>query len=215
HGARRAGRRPRRLGGRIAPPRERRRLRGKTSRGRAPLGRGKFRRPQERRPPARRVRARPGRAPRAATDQPHPRPGRPRARMIFFDVTKTGAAGHRSGLTRVSARLREELGERATAVRWPEWKHNATASDWFFTAELFSEDERPGFTEFLAQRHCRAAAVFHDAIPLQHPHITWPQSVARHPAYLKLLARFDRVFAVSAASRDELLGFWRWQGIER
>ncbi len=30
---------------------------------------------------------------------------------------------------------------------------------------------------------------------------------------MKLLARFDRVWAVSAASRDELLGFWKWQGI--
>jgi glycosyltransferase involved in cell wall biosynthesis len=31
---------------------------------------------------------------------------------------------------------------------------------------------------------------------------------------MKLLARFDRVWAVSAASREELLGFWRWQGVE-
>jgi glycosyltransferase involved in cell wall biosynthesis len=30
---------------------------------------------------------------------------------------------------------------------------------------------------------------------------------------MKLLARFDRVWAVSRASRDELLGFWKWQGI--
>jgi len=30
---------------------------------------------------------------------------------------------------------------------------------------------------------------------------------------MKLLARFDRIWAVSAASRDELLGFWRWQGV--
>jgi glycosyltransferase involved in cell wall biosynthesis len=55
--------------------------------------------------------------------------------------------------------------------------------------------------------------VFHDAIPLKFPHITWPQSVARHPGYMKLLATFDRVFAVSAASKAELEGFWRWQGL--
>jgi glycosyltransferase involved in cell wall biosynthesis len=30
---------------------------------------------------------------------------------------------------------------------------------------------------------------------------------------MKLLSRFDRVWAVSAASRSELLGFWKWQGI--
>jgi glycosyltransferase involved in cell wall biosynthesis len=135
--------------------------------------------------------------------------------MIFFDVTKTGAAGHRSGLTRVSARLLAELGPAATPVRWTEWKRTAQRDDWFVTSEVFSEAERPGFSEFLAQRPCRTAAVFHDAIPLKHPTITWPQSVARHPAYLKMLARFDRVWAVSDASRHELLGFWQWQGVER
>jgi glycosyltransferase involved in cell wall biosynthesis len=135
--------------------------------------------------------------------------------MIFFDVTKTGAAGHRSGLTRVSARLADELGAAATAVRWPDWNRTVRPDDWFLTGELFSEGERPGFSEFLASRPCRLAAIFHDAIPLKHPHITWPQSVARHPGYLKLLARFDRVWAVSAASREELIGFWRWQGVEK
>jgi glycosyltransferase involved in cell wall biosynthesis len=135
--------------------------------------------------------------------------------MIFFDTTKTGAAGHRSGLTRVSARLRDELAARATAVAWDEAARRAQRADWFLTTELFSEEERPGFTAFLAARPCRLAAVFHDAIPLKHPHLTWPQSVARHPGYMKLLAQFDRVWAVSAASRDELLGYWRWLGLER
>ena len=135
--------------------------------------------------------------------------------MIYFDVTKAGSAGHRSGLMRVSARLADGLGTAATEVRWPEWTRAVKPDDWFLTAELFSEDERPGFTAFLESRPCRLAAIFHDAIPLKHPHITWPQSVARHPGYIKLLARFDCVWAVSAASRDELVGFWRWQGIEK
>lgn len=136
--------------------------------------------------------------------------------MIYFDVTKTGAAGHRSGLTRVSRRLRDELGAKATAVSWPpHLPAHVTPTDWYLTAELFSEEERPGLTAFLRARPCRCAAIFHDAIPLKHPHITWPQSVARHPGYMKLLARFDRVWAVSHASRDELLGFWRWQQLER
>jgi glycosyltransferase involved in cell wall biosynthesis len=133
--------------------------------------------------------------------------------MIYFDVTKAGTAGHRSGLMRVSAHLADSLGVAAQETRWPEWNHAVRAGDWFLTGELFSEEERPGFSEFLASRPCRLAAIFHDAIPLKHPHITWPQSVARHPGYMKLLARFDRVWAVSAASRDELLGFWRWQGV--
>ena len=135
--------------------------------------------------------------------------------MIFFDVTKSGGSGHRSGLMRVSARLAEELGAAVTPVRWQTWDRKMGAEDWFLTSELFSEDERPGLTEFLAKRVGRTAAIFHDAIPLKHPHITWPQSVARHPGYLKLLATFDQVWAVSAASRDELVGFWKWQGLEK
>jgi glycosyltransferase involved in cell wall biosynthesis len=133
--------------------------------------------------------------------------------MIFFDTTKSGSAGHRSGLLRVSGRLAEELNSAATAVRWATWDRRVATPDWFVTAELFSEAERPGVTAFLQGRACRTAAIFHDAIPLKHPHITWPQSVARHPGYMKLLASFNRVWAVSAASRDELLGFWRWQGL--
>lgn len=132
--------------------------------------------------------------------------------MIFFDVTKTGGAGHRSGLNRVSAQLAAGLGARCTEIRWPTWDRRVQADDWFFTSELFSEGERPGLTAFLASHACRTAALFHDAIPLQHPGITWPQSVARHPGYMKLLAQFDRVWAVSAKSRDDLAGFWRWQG---
>lgn len=141
--------------------------------------------------------------------------------MILFDATKTGSARHRSGLTRVSTRLRESLGAAATAVSWDPARRQLVgtpagrpgAGDWFLTAELFSEEERPGFTEFLRGAPCRRAAIFHDAIPLRHPHITWPRSVARHPGYLKLLATFDRVWAVSRASRDELVGFWHWQGV--
>jgi glycosyltransferase involved in cell wall biosynthesis len=134
--------------------------------------------------------------------------------MIHFDATKSHGARHHSGLTRVSRRLRHELGAAAAEVRWPQWNARAGRDDWFLTAEIFSPEERPGFAEFLANRPCRCAAIFHDAIPLKHPHITWPQSVARHAGYLKMLSRFDRVWAVSEASRRELVDFWRWQGVE-
>ena len=133
--------------------------------------------------------------------------------MIFFDVTKAAAAGHRSGLIRVSSRLLAELGAAARPVVWPRWDRAAVRSDWFLTAEIFSEAERPGFRDFLSHRPCRCAAIFHDAIPLRHPRITWPRSVARHPDYLKLLAGIDRVFANSGASRAELLGYWGWLGL--
>lgn len=139
---------------------------------------------------------------------------------LYFDVTKSAKSSHRSGLTRVSARVLGELGSAAYPVSWHDtWRdaHNApvapAATDWLLTPELFSPDERPGFANFLSAKPCRLAAIFHDAIPLKYPHITWPQSVARHPYYMKLLASFDRIFAVSEASRDELQGFWRWQNL--
>jgi len=143
--------------------------------------------------------------------------------MIWFDVTKADRTGHRSGLQRVSARLGSELGAAVTPVCWTAagWAEAATGrgvtpgpADWLLTAELFSAEERPGFAAWLAARPCRRAAIFHDAIPLQWPQITWPQSVARHPGYMKLLADFDRVWAVSAASRADLIGYWRWLGLE-
>lgn len=144
--------------------------------------------------------------------------------MIYYDTTKMGAAKQRSGLTRVSARLREEFGGTITEVAWDgarrafvTGKDQApvafAATDWLLTVELFSTTERPGFGDFVGRPPCRLAAMFHDAIPLRWPHITWPQSVQRHPEYMKLLAGFDRVFAISEASRLDLTGFWRWQGL--
>lgn len=135
--------------------------------------------------------------------------------MIYFDTTKAGNSRHASGLMRVSERLRTELGAVASPTSWPGLANAVRATDWYVTAELFSEAERPGFTAFLEAKSCRTAAIFHDAIPLKHPQITWPQSVARHPSYLSLLAKFDRVWAVSAASKRELEGFWKWQGRDR
>ena len=134
--------------------------------------------------------------------------------MIYFDITKSATVRHRSGLARMSERLRDELGGEARSASWTEIQKQARADDWFVTTELFSESERPGFRAFLENPPCRTAAVFADAIPLKYPHITWPQSVARHPNYLKLLAKFQRVWAISRASRDELVGYWQWLGLE-
>ncbi len=145
--------------------------------------------------------------------------------MIYYDSTKMGGKAPRSGLTRLSGRLQQELAGRVATVAWDArrrgWVDAArrrpvdlNGDDWLLTAELFSEAERPGIREFTAKRPCRLAAMFHDAIPLRFPHITWPHSVRRHPDYLKMLAGFDRVFAISEASRRDLTEFWRWQGVE-
>ncbi len=133
--------------------------------------------------------------------------------MIWLDTTKSAKAGHHSGLMRVTTRLRKELGGDAIGVRETDWVDRAGKEDWFLTAEVFAPDEREGWSDMFEARPCRLAAIYHDAIPLKFPRTTWPKSVARHPTYLKMLARFDLVWAVSEASRSELLGYWSWLGL--
>jgi len=144
--------------------------------------------------------------------------------MIYYDTTKMGAAKHRSGLMRLSSRIREELGSLVTEVAWDKAARSFVngpkgervpfaANDWLLSVEQFSEAERPGFRAFLANPPCRLAAMFHDAIPVRWPHITWPQSVQRHPEYMKMLASFERTWAISDATRRDFTEFWRWQGV--
>jgi len=136
-----------------------------------------------------------------------------RSGTIWYDCTKSAKATHRSGLQRVAHKLLEELGGAARPTQGFEWVQQAKREDWFLTAEVFAPNERSSFAEVLANRPCRMAAVFYDAIPLKQPHITWPASVARHPAYMKMLASFDLVLAISEASRRELLDYWAWLGL--
>ena len=144
--------------------------------------------------------------------------------MIYYDTTKMGSARHRSGLMRLTSRIMEEMGSTITPVIWDGKLRNFairenragvpfTPKDWLLTVEQFSEAERPGFRAFLAHPPCRLAAMFHDAIPVRWPQITWPQSVQRHPEYMKMLARFDRTWAISAATKRDFVEFWRWQGV--
>lgn len=144
--------------------------------------------------------------------------------MIYYDITKMGAARHRSGLMRLTSRLMEEMGSTVTPVAWDNRRRafvsgerkdavKFSATDWLLTVEMFSEAERPGISAFIQNPPCRLAAMFHDAIPVRFPHITWPQSVPRHPEYMKLLASFERTWAISEATKRDFIGFWRWQGV--
>ena len=144
--------------------------------------------------------------------------------MIYYDTTKMGAAKHRSGLMRLSSRIREELGSVVTEVAWDGRRRGFVSGkpaapvafkpdDWLLTVEQFCEADRAGFRDFVRKPPCRLAAMFHDAIPVRWPHITWPQSVQRHPEYMKLLAGFDRTWAISDATRRDFTEFWRWQGV--
>lgn len=144
---------------------------------------------------------------------------------VYFDVTKTSRQGHASGIRRTAQRLgdglKSALGAGLVPVVWNGRRKTLVTAlggdpvrpdppDWFLTVEPFAPDERPGFDRFLNDRPCRLAAVFHDAIPMRFPEFTWPRSVARFPAYLKMLSRFDQLFAVSSASTQEILGYLAW-----
>jgi glycosyltransferase involved in cell wall biosynthesis len=149
--------------------------------------------------------------------------------MVFFDVTRTSRQRHASGITRTARRLGESLesvlGESFVRVVWND-RHRALydldrrrrvfpeVEDWFLTVEPFAPTERRGFQAFLERRECRLGAVFHDAIPLRYPEFTWPRSVARFPAYMKMLSAFDHVFGVSASSCEEFAGYIDWLGRE-
>ncbi|BET67089.1 hypothetical protein ASA1KI_20070 [Opitutales bacterium ASA1] len=150
--------------------------------------------------------------------------------MLWFDVTCFSEQRHRSGLMRTSARLQCELramlGDAFRTVVWHSRRRcwldtergtaiEERAEDRLVTPELFSEDERPGFGAWLTTARVGKAALYHDAIPVRFPEITWPKSVARHPHYLKMLLAFDVVLANSAASAAELRDYWRWLGAER
>lgn len=133
--------------------------------------------------------------------------------MIFLDVTQATRSRHHSGLNRVSAGLRAHGGSEVAPVVWSQWPRVVSPGDWFLTSELFSSEERPGLADWIRSREARTAAIFHDAIPLRHPSITWGKSVGRHAGYVKLLADFDEVMCVSADSARDLQALWRWQGL--
>ncbi|RME69432.1 MAG: glycosyltransferase, partial [Verrucomicrobia bacterium] len=145
-------------------------------------------------------------------------------------MTKSARQRHHSGLTRMSRCLRSALAETSAApvidVVWhPRRRRFVTAEgrrpvdaapdDWLLTPEIFCEAERPGFADWMAAAPGRKAVIYYDAIPLKFPEICWPQSVARHPGYMKLLAAFDRVLAISRASAEELSAYWQWIGVRQ
>ena len=148
--------------------------------------------------------------------------------MLYWDTTKTGKKNYpASGIKRVADRLLGEIqaaGQPVTPVKWDKractftTRHSRrplTGEGTFITPEIFEENDRRGFIQWAQQYGGRKIAIFHDAIPIRLPQVTWPDSVVRHPHYMKLLGTaFDKVLAVSKASQAELLGYWKWLQLE-
>jgi glycosyltransferase involved in cell wall biosynthesis len=89
-------------------------------------------------------------------------------------------------------------------------RHPAPAGEALLCPELFSARAATHFPELFAAVRGPRVAVFHDAIGLKFPEHTPPATVSRLPAYLRELAQFDGVAAVSADSAASLQEFWAW-----
>ena len=149
---------------------------------------------------------------------------------ILYDVTKACKQKQKSGIARVSSCLKKELeallGDRFVEVVWDdrsrEMRPKGRIYDWrvesrdvFLTCELFCEYEREGIENFIKEFPGLTYGIFHDAIPLQYPEFTWPHSVQRHPSYMKMLALFSGIFAVSSHSAMQLEEYWEWLELQR
>jgi glycosyltransferase involved in cell wall biosynthesis len=80
--------------------------------------------------------------------------------------------------------------------------------------EVFSAEVGGALAPLLARVNGPRVAIFHDAIPLQLPDLTPPNTVARFPSYLRELLRFDGIAATSRDSQQKLIEYWRWLGVE-
>jgi glycosyltransferase involved in cell wall biosynthesis len=80
--------------------------------------------------------------------------------------------------------------------------------------ELFSAKVGSRLPELLATVAGPRVAIFYDAIALKFPELTPAGTVARFPAYLRELLRFDGVAAISEDSAASLRDYWRWLGVD-
>lgn len=80
--------------------------------------------------------------------------------------------------------------------------------------EVFSPDTAAALPALFARVRGPRVAVFHDAIALKLPELTPANTVARFPAYLHELLGFDGIAAISEDSRESLLDYWRWLGVQ-
>lgn len=81
--------------------------------------------------------------------------------------------------------------------------------------EIFSPGAAAALPALFAASQGPRVALFHDALALRFPESSPRATVARFPGYLRQLLAFDGVAAVSEASRESLVGYWRWLGVSK
>jgi glycosyltransferase involved in cell wall biosynthesis len=122
-----------------------------------------------------------------------------------------GGAGRRAQWP-LTARLRGSIarllaGRARTGGPQPEPRYSG-----LLVPEIFSPAVAAALPALFAMTAGPRVAVFHDAIALRFPELTPAATVARFPAYLCDLLRFDGIAANSEESRESLLAYWRWLG---
>lgn len=140
---------------------------------------------------------------------PYQHAWRPLNRAELATLANTsGEAGSRGARWSLPARL---LGH---ARRYSGRRPSLPPADLLLCPELFSARTAARLPELFTVVRGPRVAVFHDAIGLKLPELTPPATVARLPAYLRELAAFDGVAAVSEDSAASLRDYWTWLGLQ-
>jgi len=126
---------------------------------------------------------------------------------ILTDTVGTCSA-HRSAKWPLSVRLT------GYARRLLNTRSTCPVGDALVVPEIFSAKIARAYPALFAHVCGPRVAIFHDAIALKLPEFTPAKTVARFPAYLCELLAFDGVAAVSEDSRQSLLDYWRWLGVQ-
>jgi glycosyltransferase involved in cell wall biosynthesis len=122
-----------------------------------------------------------------------------------------GGRGSRWPLhAKIAGRIRRFLGRHAQFRSAP-----IPTGDCLIVPEIFSPGVARALPDLLSGITGPRVALFHDATALRIPELSPAKTVARYPAYLQELLRFDGVAAISEESRAVLVDYWRWLGVAR
>jgi len=132
----------------------------------------------------------------------------PWEQQILADKDGTGSA-HRSARWPLNARF---SGYARRLL--PNAHSRCPTGEALIVPEIFSAKIACAYPALFAHVSGPRVAVFHDAIALKLPEFTPTKTVARFPSYLRELLDFDGIAAVSEDSRQSLVDYWRWLGVQ-
>lgn len=145
----------------------------------------------------------------AITHDPHLGAWRPLEAWEQANLSAQFTGGKRGARWPLRATLRGKAGRLFGRGPVVEARLLATNASGVLMPEVFSPAVAAAFPAIFAATRGPRVAVFHDAIPLKHPELTPPKTVARFPHYLRELLAFDGIAANSEDSRATLVEYWR------